>query len=146
VSTIPAVNQDDEHLRLLSLFHYVVAGMQTLFALFPLLHLILGAAMVFFPDKTGDAKNGDPKLVGMIFIGFATVWIILGLSVAACTVIAGRSLAQRRRYVFCVVVAAIEAATCMPFGTVLGIFTIIVLQRPSVKRAFGQSGIAQPTG
>ena len=29
------------------------------------------------------------------------------------------------------------AALSMPFGTVLGVFTIIVLMRPSVKAAFG---------
>ena len=28
--------QDDEHLRLLSIFHYVVAGMAALFAMFPI--------------------------------------------------------------------------------------------------------------
>jgi hypothetical protein len=29
------------------------------------------------------------------------------------------------------------AVTCRPFGTVLAIFSILVLVRPSVKRAFG---------
>jgi hypothetical protein len=38
---------------------------------------------------------------------------------------------------FCLAMAGIEAALCMPLGTVLGIFTIIVLMRPSVKQAFG---------
>jgi hypothetical protein len=51
---------------------------------------------------------------------------------------------------FCLVMASI---TCMfmPFGTVLGVFTLIVLMRPSVKPLFeGQAanppGDPAPTG
>ena len=48
----------------------------------------------------------------------------------------GRGLAQRKRYMFCLVVACVECLF-MPFGTVLGVFTIIVLSRDSVKALFG---------
>jgi len=132
------INQDAEHLRLLSIFHYVVAGMQALFALFPLIHFLVGAALVFFPDKMGEGKPGDqPAFVGFFLMGFAALWMLVGLSLAVCTFIAGRSLGQRRRYMFCLIVAGVECVTCMPFGTVLGVFTILVLLRPSVKQAFG---------
>ena len=40
------MNQDLEHLRLLSIFHYVVAGLAALFALIPVFHLVFGIAMV----------------------------------------------------------------------------------------------------
>ena len=130
-------HEDAEHLRLLSIFHFIVAGMQALFASFPIIHFLVGAAMVFLPDTLGETKDGSPAFVGLFFMGFAGLWMLVGFSLAACTVIAGRSLAQRKRYLFCLVMAGIEAATCMPFGTVLGIFTIIVLMRPSVKQAFG---------
>lgn len=136
-------NQDTEHLRLLAIFHYIVAGMQALFACFPIFHFLFGAAMVFFPDKLGEGKgDGPPAVVGLFFMGFAGLFILTGLSLAVCTAIAGKSLGQRKRYVFCLVVAGIEAAMCMPFGTVLGVFTIIVLMRPSVKQAFGVAGTA----
>jgi hypothetical protein len=42
----------------------------------------------------------------------------------------------------CFVVAAIECIF-MPFGTVLGVFTIIVLSRPSVKALFQSEAAAQ---
>ena len=35
------MNQDEEHLKLLSTFHYILAGMAGLFALFPIFHLIM---------------------------------------------------------------------------------------------------------
>jgi hypothetical protein len=129
--------QDTEHLKLLSIFHYVVGGLIALVACFPIIHLIVGTTMVlggFGHSRSGEAS---PAVVGWVFIVMALVIIGLGWTLALCTVIAGRSLAQRRRYMFCLIVAGIMAVTCMPFGTVLGVFTIIVLLRPSVKTAFG---------
>ena len=35
-------NADTEHLKLLSIFHYVVGGMAVLFACFPIIHLVIG--------------------------------------------------------------------------------------------------------
>ncbi len=62
--------------------------------------------------------------------------IVIGWALAICTVLAGRRLAHRQSYTFCLIVAGIMAVTCMPFGTVLGVFTIIVLVRPSVQETF----------
>jgi hypothetical protein len=133
--------QDAEHLRLLSIFHYVVAGFQAMFASFPILHLLFGVAMVFFPDRFGGGRGGGPPaFVGWFFIVFASAWMLIGWTLAVCLVVAGRSLAQRRRHTFCLVVAAVVAVTCMPLGTVLGVFTFIVLLRPSVKQAFAAAG------
>jgi hypothetical protein len=51
-------------------------------------------------------------------------------------------LKRHTNYTYCLVVAAIE---CMftPFGTVLGVLTIIVLVRPTVKALFGVSQLPQ---
>lgn len=67
--------QDDEHLRLLAIFHYVVAGMQALFASFPIIHFFIGAAMVFgsFGSKGGEAP---PAAVGWFFMLFAGGWML----------------------------------------------------------------------
>jgi len=77
-------------------------------------------------------------------------YILVGFAV--CLALAGRFLAQRRRYYYCLVMAGI-ACMFMPFGTVLGVFTIIVLLRESVKELFGegeaaavQTGEASDTG
>ncbi len=134
-----ALNQDGEHLRLLSLFHYLVAGMQALFASIPILHFVVGAAF-FGLGVFGKGEDRLPgALVGGFFMLFAAAWILIGWTLVLCLVVAGRSLAQRKRHMFCLVVAGVEAVMCVPFGTVLGVFTIIVLLRPSVKAAFGAS-------
>ncbi len=55
--------------------------------------------------------------------------------------LAGRKLARRRSWTFCLVVASIECLF-MPYGTVLGVFTIIVLLRPTVKELFAVNSVS----
>jgi hypothetical protein len=131
---VTSPNLDSEHLRLLSIFHYVVAGIATLFSLFALIYLAMGLAIVF-GRLDPASKNPPPPLVGWFFVLFAIAWIVSGLTFAASVAYAGRFLEQRRRYLYCLVIAGVE---CMfaPFGTILGVFTIFVLVRPSVKEAF----------
>jgi hypothetical protein len=59
----------------------------------------------------------------------------MGLTFAALTAFAGRSLQQRRRHTFVQVVSGIMCLF-MPIGTVLGVFTIVVLSRDSVRQQF----------
>lgn len=130
------MDQDAQHLRLLSIFHYVVAGLTFLFGCLPILHVAIGAAMLFRPDIFADGRQAPPPaLFGGIFLGIGLaimlgMWLFAGLMAAA-----GRCLAQRRHHLFCLVVAAVE---CLipPYGTVLGVFTIIVLSRPAVLALF----------
>ena len=138
------MNQDAEHLRLLSIFHYVVAGLIALFACFPVIHLVVGLLKLFAPDsmfhQNHAAHNPEmdavmARFMGGFFVAIATLFILSGWTLAYCLFRAGRRLKQHRSYTFCLVVAGIS---CMivPFGTVLGVFTIIVLMRPSVKALF----------
>src|SRR5438034_237975 len=54
-----------------------------------------------------------------------------------------RELRDRRGYLFCLVMAGI-ACLFQPFGMILGVFTFIVLLRPSVKTLFGRAAPAAP--
>ena len=131
--------EDEEQLKILSIAHYVVDGLQTLFGCFPVFHLGMGIWLLTSPEMQ-KAKDGPPAaLFGAFFIGFALLWMLTAWSLAGLLVVAGRSLAQRRRRTLCFVAAGLAAVMCMPFGTVLGVFTIIVLMRPSVREAFEAS-------
>jgi hypothetical protein len=135
------MDQDAEHLRLLSIFHYVVAGLGALFACFPIFHLGFGLLILFAPDSFWNDSQGvhhaqnPPRFVGAILTAVASLVILTGWAMSFCVFLAGRYLTQRRRYTFCLVIAAIMCIM-VPFGTVLGVFTIIVLMRPSVKALF----------
>ena len=137
--------EDLKHLNLLATFHYVVGGIIGLFSLFPLIHLFVGISMLrggFVPDGHSGQENTEfpIELFGLMFTLIPLVFIIGGMALAVCTIIAGRKLARKQGYTYCFVVAAF-LCTFMPFGTVLGIFTIIVLSRESVKKLFVQEDI-----
>jgi hypothetical protein len=134
------MDRDLEQLGLLAIFHYIVGGIMALCGCFPFIHLGLGVAMLSGAFHE-PGKPAPPLFLGWLLIGIASFAILLSWSLAFCVVLAGRKLAQRRNYTFCFVIAALECFF-MPFGTVLGAFTIIVLQRASVKAMFER----QPSG
>jgi hypothetical protein len=127
------MNDDQEHLDLLAIFHYVLAGMTALLACLPLIHLTIG---IVFLVANFDGPNAPPRVIGLLMVIFAGFFILVGWTLALLILLAGRRLKRRAAWNFCLVVAAIECIF-MPFGTVLGVFTIIVLSRKSVKELFG---------
>ena len=148
------MNKDLEHIRLLSIFHYVVGGFIALFACFPFIHLFMG---IFFlasaPEMRQAQRPGEPdfpfEVFGAMFVIIPAMIILCGWALAAVTIIAGRKLSKQRSYTFCIVVAGI-LCMIMPFGTILGVFTIVVLMRDSVKALFngqnpGQFGSSPPS-
>ena len=129
------MNNDAEHLRLLSIFHFVVGGLAALFSLLPAMHVFMGIAMVSGRFDEGPNQT-EARFFGWFFIILASAMIAAGLAFATSMIFAGRFLTRRVNYTFCLVVAALECVF-VPFGTVLGVFTIVALQRPSVKEMFG---------
>lgn len=124
---------------MLSIFHYVVAGLVALFSLFPLIHLALGIAILTGSFEPSRGTPPPPEFLGWLLVVMPIGFILLGLTLAVCIAVAGRKLSRRTGHLYCLVIAGIEC-TFMPFGTALGIFTILVLLRPSVKLLFGVPG------
>jgi len=129
-------NQDAEHLRLLSIFHLIFGGIVALFSLFPLIHLVVGVAILSGAFDKPNQGGPPPAIVGWLFVLMPIVFIIAGLSFAICVAVAGRKIGQRAGHLYCLVIAGLECFF-MPIGTVLGVLTILVLLRPSVKASFG---------
>jgi hypothetical protein len=124
------MNQDREHLRLLAIFHYVVAGLAALFSFFPLLYTTVGAIFIF-AARHGTPKPGEeppPELIGWILAIVGSLLFLLGIAIAICILIAGRSLAKRTRYWFAHVVACIECLF-IPLRTILFILCFLLFDR-----------------
>jgi hypothetical protein len=139
------MSQDREHLQLLAIFHYVVAGLAALFSFFPLLYTTVGVIFIF-AARHGTAKPGEelpPEFLGWIFTVIGSALFLTGIAMAICILIAGRSLALRKRYSFVLVMACIECLF-LPFGTILGVFTIVVLSRESVRELFSTTTAQAP--
>ncbi len=131
-------------MRLLAIFHYIVAGLAALFSLLPLLYTTIGAVFIF-AARHGTPKPGEelpPEFLGWIFLVVGLLLFLLGIAIAICILIAGRCLSRCKHYTFALVMACIECLF-VPFGTILGVFTIIALSRESVKTLFSTT---QPPG
>lgn len=129
------VDRDAEHLRLLSIFHYIYAGITALFSCFGLFYISMGmfASSVFARMPAGE--NPPPSSFGYIFIAMGAFILILGWTDAILVFLAGRFLARHAHPVFCTVVAAVNCLW-VPIGTVLGVATIVVLARSSTRALF----------
>ncbi len=129
------MSQDEEQLRLLSIFHYIWGGLTALFTLFPLFYLGFGLMIINSPQIFAGSKGAPPAAFGMVMVIIGAVGTIIALILAGCIIATGRFLADRRNYTFCFVIACIECLS-VPLGTALGVFTIITLTRDSVKMLF----------
>ena len=79
--------QHDDHLRILSIFHYVVGGVTALFACIPIIHLVVGIILVV--AGLSAEEGGPPAFIGVLFIVVALLFIVCGWALAACLVYAG---------------------------------------------------------
>ncbi|HQU85138.1 MAG TPA: hypothetical protein PKY59_18505, partial [Pyrinomonadaceae bacterium] len=122
-------------------FHYVVGAIIALFSCLPFIHLAIGIMFLTGnmpePKNPADAPPFPKEIFGLMFTVIPAIIILCGWTLAICTIIAGRKLSKQTSYMFCIVVAAI-LCIFTPFGTVLGVFTIIVLMRDSVKALFNK--------
>jgi hypothetical protein len=131
------MNQDAEHLRLLSIFHYVIAGVAAFCSFVPLIYTAVGVVFVALSHHppTNPSQQPPPAALGWAFVGLGIFLFLLGTAFALVLAFAGRSLSRRKCYWFAFVVACMECIF-IPFGTILGVFTIIVLSHESVKTLF----------
>ncbi|UOF16193.1 hypothetical protein IEQ11_05955 [Lysobacter capsici] len=132
----PAANPDDaSHLQILAIFYYVFAGLNAFSVLLMGFYGVLMGAVFSAAPESGPNADMDAALP--MIIGFFVFFTLLCLLFAALHFMVGQRLRQRRGFKFCQIVAAV---TCLsiPFGTALGVFTLIVLNRPSVRALFGE--------
>jgi len=137
------LSQDEHHLNILSIFHYVVGGLTALFACFPIFHLIMGLSFLFGGFGPPPEEEFPFRIFGLMFTLIPAAIILTGWVLAGFIAVAGYYLSKRKHYTFCLVMAGVECIF-IPFGTVLGIFAIIVLARPAVKALFEPGESAEP--
>jgi hypothetical protein len=132
------MNTNENHLNLLSIFHYIFAGISGITACFPIFHLIMGLSMLFgdfIPQEISPEMPFPVELFGLMFTLIPAAIIIFGWVFAIAVAVSGYFLSKRRNYIYCIVVAGISCFLA-PIGTVLGVFTLIVLMKDDVKLLF----------
>ncbi|HET6414898.1 MAG TPA: hypothetical protein VFG22_01285 [Polyangiales bacterium] len=145
--------EDREHLSALSIGHFILAGVALLGGVPTLLIGVSGSklmdefgsdlsmAMGQIPGQSGvDPFGGSPDAMlqdlNTLIISVVVSMVLLAVVSAIHLAVVGVQIRNRRWWTFCYLTGWGECLM-FPFGTVLGIFTIIVLSRPSVKRLFG---------
>lgn len=131
---------DAEHLRLLVIFHYIYAGL----AAASLLFLGLHAALMYTVFHITDLKGRTPPVTpfGPLTQVLAFFYVVIGAFIVCKAVgnfLSARFLRGRRHRTFSLIVAGINCLG-IPLGTILGVFTLIVLLRPSVRTLYRIEG------
>jgi hypothetical protein len=176
------MNQDAEHLNLLSIFYYIMGALSLIGATILVVVIIVQAVAYMsmksstdklFSDLSSQMRAASPTLgpsspmpgysppqggpvpqmpgpmpdpmpfnptsfMTATTITYAITGGLMGLLMIAlgiCQIMAGRKLKECKSKTFCQVIAGI---TCLhfPTGTVLGILTFVVMNRPSVMTMF----------
>ena len=125
---------DDENLRLLRICYFIAAGLTAITSVLMLLYMLM-FTFIFTQISAQPGADMPPAFVGRIIgvVGAVLFLIMIGIAVMHC--LTAIRLKEKRSRIFCMVVAGITCAS-IPMGTLLGIWTILVLSRPTVKQAF----------
>ena len=134
------MTQDEKHLNLLSILHFIFGGLKVIFSCIFLIHVAIGIAMLC---GLMDGKDAPPRFLGLFFVLLGSVFILVGWIIAGLMIVLGVKLRRRESRTFCFVVAGIECIS-MPFGTILGVLTIVLLMKDSVKALLEANSPSQP--
>lgn len=150
-----------ERLRILAIAAYVRGGITAAFSCFFLIYAIFLLSFSFIPDSAWNnprptpspgatwesssrtpaavpPNNAPPKIFFRIMAGAMGGLVLLGCSIGGLTAYSGRCIQKRRQKVLVYVMAAFNCLF-LPYGTLYGIFAILVLSSPAAKLEFAES-------
>ena len=149
-----------DRLRLLSIAYYISGAIGAAFVSFLLIHFFVLLGLSFVPasqwnqpastagtahyispsqsptpSRISNGAAAPPTIMFRIVAGVIGLIIICGWTLGALTVYAGQCIKKREHKVFIYVMAAINCIW-IPYGTLLGIATILLFQWPEVQAEF----------
>jgi hypothetical protein len=137
---------DADHLRLLVLFHYIGAALSGVGLLFVAGHFtFLRLILAHVPPPAGHARGPGPEQVFHVLIWFylaLALWFVLS---GVGDLVSARCIRARRHRTFSLLVAGLNCLHT-PIGIMLGVFTMVVLVRDSVREVYdaGAAGGSAP--
>jgi len=158
-----------DRLRWLAIGFYVKGAMCAIFVSFLIFHFVFMLGFSFMPESAWNPppkpativqspgklpslsptptpapiNPAPPVFILRIFAALIGMIILLGWTLGGLTIYAGRCLQKRTRRTFIYVMAAVNCPF-LPWGTLLGVATFILLQTPVARREFGLLAEGQP--
>ncbi|WP_221031518.1 hypothetical protein [Actomonas aquatica] len=132
---------DRDQLKLLRIFHYVWSGFIGLGILFLIGHWFLLQSLINNPElmqNNASTSGPPPEEFFALFKWFYLVMGFLFVVAIVANLLSATFLGARRHRLYSMVVAGLNCLA-FPFGTVLGIFTFVVLVRDSVQALYRSS-------
>jgi len=129
--------KDEADLNLLATLHYVWSGLFGCSMVGILGYFGVIAALISDTAPRGPHAAHEQAVATGIVVAVGGAMVLLMIPMLVLHLLAASGLKKRTRYMLAFVMACL---TCLsfPLGTALGIWTILVLNRPSVKALFGR--------
>ncbi len=134
--------RDEEHLKLLAIFYYILGALTALAGLMPLIHVAIGLGLATLPGIDDPDGQAATRFIGVMFAVLGIVMFFIAQGLAAIKFLCGYWLQRRRNRTGCIVISAIICIG-FPLSTVLGVMTIVVLLRDSVREMFEDTPVTQ---
>jgi len=128
-------------LKLLRILYFVMAGFSLIGILFMLGHYAMMTHFLSLASKAPQSTNQPPFNPEDFFAIFKWFYIVVGALITTggiLNIFTAIFIGRRTNRTFCIVVAA---ANCLhfPFGTALGVFSLITLMKPETEAAFSRN-------
>jgi hypothetical protein len=137
------MEKDLAHLKLLGIFHYIWGALSLIGAIcIGAYFVVIGIVLMNNPQSLSSSDDsGTAGMVGGIMIGAGVVLFLIVVVYGILTLMAGGKYRKHQGgYWFCFILAIVTLVIGGIPGIALGIFSLIVLSRESVKAVFkGQS-------
>ena len=132
--------RDAEHLKVLAIFHFILAALGLLGIAFLAFHFVLMSAIFTNPEMWKNAKGGPPPAILLkLMLGGYAFGVVVMLTGGVVNLLSGLFIRKRRHRMFSIIIGGLNCLH-VPFGTLLGVFTILILSRDSVRRVYEVSG------
>ncbi|MBV8215696.1 MAG: hypothetical protein JOZ08_20975 [Verrucomicrobia bacterium] len=133
------MEKDLEHLKLLGIFHYIWGALSLVGGLLiGGYFLVIGLVLLTNPpSSTSSEDSGSASVAGGVLIGVGAVLFLIVVVYGVLTLMAGGKYRKHQGgYWFCFILAIVTLVVGGIPGIVLGIFSLMVLSRESVKTLF----------
>lgn len=119
---------------IVSIFHFVAGGFQILLSSIGVIYMALGY-MITSGAIDSPKSEPPPEILGWILSFAGLVFAVVLLTLGILVLKTGFNLMKKRSRTFCIVIDAI-LCLMIPFGTIVGIFGLVLLMKPETEELF----------